>query len=273
MDIYTGNYTGPYWSDGKLQTSVEFGTAEPQSQLDALSRLHDTAYAHYSDREHREAADMWYNTEAKKLAGQFPELAGSVVLYGNYTSRQASQLASDIGKFSFLPGLGAIYGAAKFVGTNLVNSQKMINGTYLKKEKQDVLKLFETDPALQRKPISQRPAFVPKAAATNRPGQEVVPAGEVSSKAQHKQSTKTPSSNVVVPVMNPGPSASVIRNAEIVQRQRDRAQHYVDLHTKAMESNMNMNANHISRYVRPGNGRLARAVMGKKKKRNKVTPQ
>lgn len=139
MEQFSGNYTGPYWSDGKLQTSVEFGSADPQSELDKLSRLHDSAYAHYADRGHREAADEIYARDAKVLAGKFPELAGSIVLHGNYGARQAKQLASDFGSMG-------PFGLVKFAANNVLNANKMIKGTYLKNEKADVERFFSTDP-------------------------------------------------------------------------------------------------------------------------------
>ena len=146
MEAYSGNYTGPYWSDGKFQESVAFGEADPKSELDALARLHDTAYAVYKDRAHREAADEIFNTEAKKLVGKFPHLAGDLVLYGNYAHRQAKQLVSDTTALPFLGMPGALLGAVKFAGTNFINANKMINGTYLKKEKADVEALYARDP-------------------------------------------------------------------------------------------------------------------------------
>jgi hypothetical protein len=139
MEQFSGNYTGPYWSDGRLQESVEFGSSDPQSELDKLSRLHDTAYAHYTDRQHREAADEIYERDAKVLAGKFPELAGKLVLYGNYAARQRAQLNSD---FATLGPLGLL----KFAGTNMWNANKMIHGTYLKNEKADIERLYGTDP-------------------------------------------------------------------------------------------------------------------------------
>jgi hypothetical protein len=139
MEQFSGNYTGPYWSDGRLQESVEFGSSDPQSELDKLSRLHDTAYAHYTDRQHREAADEIYERDAKVLAGKFPELAGKLVLHGNYAARQRAQLNSD---FATLGPLGLL----KFAGTNMWNANKMIKGTYLKNEKADIERLYGTDP-------------------------------------------------------------------------------------------------------------------------------
>ncbi len=147
MEQFSGNYTGPYWSDGKLQESVAFGESEPLSELDALSRLHDTAYATYQDRAHREAADMIYNEQATKLAGRFPSLAGNLVLYGNYTARQGEQLARDVLSVPGMPLIGLIKHGIK----NLFNANKMVNGTYLKQERQDIERLYSLDPRKQQR--------------------------------------------------------------------------------------------------------------------------
>lgn len=129
-------YTGPYISDGKFQESVLFGTATPKDKLDALSRLHDSAYAKYSDYQHRVAADRIYNKAAKKLVGQFPQLAGSLVLYGNQTSRATSNLAR-----------GLTYGPLGFLGGALENmwnlNDTMFNGDSYITEVQD---FYATDP-------------------------------------------------------------------------------------------------------------------------------
>ncbi len=143
---YTGNYTGPYWSNGKVQESVEWGDADPQSELDYLSRQHDSAYAKFKDEKHRAAADLIYNREAQKLKEKFPSLAGNLVLYGNYAARKAKETLSNA-RFG-VPGL--VYTAAG----NIVDSMKMINGTYLKKELADVSEYYTTDPHKKvRKPV------------------------------------------------------------------------------------------------------------------------
>ena len=83
-DIFGYNYTGPYISDGEFQTSVEFGSKEPKDALDASSRLHDTAYAHWDDRLHRTVADIIYYDQTRDLPGAFPAVARNAVLYGNF---------------------------------------------------------------------------------------------------------------------------------------------------------------------------------------------
>nr|WRQ64945.1 hypothetical protein [Sobelivirales sp.] len=137
-ESFVGNYTGPYWSDGKFQESVEFGEADAKNELDELSRLHDSAYAKYKDRSHREAADEIYNREAKKLVGKFPALAGNLVQYGNYTGRQLADTYS-MSRFG-LPGL--IFQGLK----NIYQSHQMLTGNYLKKEKQEIEDYYKTDP-------------------------------------------------------------------------------------------------------------------------------
>ncbi len=144
---YTGNYTGPYWSNGKIQPSVEWGEQDPQSELDFLSRQHDSAYAKFPDEKHREAADRIYNEEAQKLAKKFPSLAGNIVLYGNYAKRAASKTASNFGTGVRFGGLvGGLGGLIYTAAGNIIDANKMINGTYLSKETNDVKEYFKTDP-------------------------------------------------------------------------------------------------------------------------------
>jgi len=114
-----------------------FGNMKPIDQLDALSRLHDTAYARYSDYGHRAAADILYSREADKLVGAFPQLASYAVNYGNQTLRAASGLAK--GFFSAGP-LGALYGAVR----NMLDLMDLTTNqdAYIK----DILSLYESDP-------------------------------------------------------------------------------------------------------------------------------
>lgn len=189
MEEYSGNYTGPYWSDGKFQESVAFGESDPKSELDALARLHDTAYATYKDRGHREAADEIFNREAKKLVGKFPHLAGDLVLYGNYAQRQATQLAKDV----TTPFLGPLLGAAKFAATNVYNANKMLSGTYLKKEKADIEALYARDPRKSAEPPARPPG----------PSSRDVPKPRVSVSGPSVQEKGRVSTNSVIPL---GPS-------------------------------------------------------------------
>jgi len=145
--VYTGNYTGPYWSDGKFQESVEWGDSDPQSQLDYLSRQHDSAYARYKDNKHREAADAIYNREAQKLKEKFPSLAGNLVLYGNYAGRQAEKLTKNSALGFKIGGpVGALAGAIYTAGGSIVDNMKRIDGKYNAKEMADIEKYYKTDP-------------------------------------------------------------------------------------------------------------------------------
>lgn len=133
------NYTGPYLSNGQYQSSVAFGDVEPKSKLDALSRLHDTAYATYADYGHRTAADVIYNAEAKKLESLFPQLAGSIVLYGNKIKDSFANLAG-----SFVNPLDLIFGAVK----NMYNlNDYMVNE---EKYRRDILELYAKDPKKEK---------------------------------------------------------------------------------------------------------------------------
>ncbi len=150
MEGFAGNYTGPYWSDGKFQESVEFGELDPASELDYQSYLHDTAYAHYKDSAHREAADQLYNARAKELVGKHPELAGRLVEYGNMVGRQTSKFKDRLGKgFATAGPFGALAGAIYFQAENMIESNKRMKGTYLKKELAELEKLYEQDPKKQ----------------------------------------------------------------------------------------------------------------------------
>ncbi len=137
MSAILPNYTGPYISDGKVQSSVEFGETAPQDQLDALSRLHDSAYAKWDDWQHRQAADEIYEIEAKKLAGKFPQLAGKIVAYGNFAARSSATLAQ---RTASLGPLGILVGGIE----NMVKLHDYVtNGD---RYKADVRTYFGTDP-------------------------------------------------------------------------------------------------------------------------------
>lgn len=162
-----GNYVGPYWSDGKKQSSIEWGNKEPTDALDNLARNHDAAYAHYKDRPHREAADALFAEEARKLTQKYgkgwaadPKVAATLVQYGNYATRQAAKLG-EYTKYGTSGIAGNLIGAGRFVIGNLLDAGKMVNGTYLKQERNDVLKFYGTDPKKveqERRPEGTTPA-------------------------------------------------------------------------------------------------------------------
>ncbi len=239
MEGFSGNYTGPYWSDGKLQESVEFGTEDPKSELDYLSRLHDTAYAHYKDDAHREAADEIYERDAKRLVGRFPHLAGDLVLHGNRTSRAAKRLAGDVGKFSMLGPMGALLGAAKFQIGNMITSHKMIKGTHLAKEKADIQALYDRDPqkgkwselsSAYNKPPLKRSIRMDRVSVKPAPPQagETKPAHDQAPETGRREGETHRKTKVA-----PAPPAP--KNVEnLVANQAKRLQHYRNLHAAAI---------------------------------------
>lgn len=161
------NYIGPYWSDGKWQESVEFGLQPALSGVDAASRLHDSAYAHYTDEAHRTAADEIYSATLKKLNEPLSNLA-DVPLYGNYIKNRAKEIGSDFVTgfkyFGLLGGLGSlVYNGVK----NVVRSNDLIqNGDTYRK---DVLAYYATDPIkpiVSEKTEKQKPIVsIPKTIA------------------------------------------------------------------------------------------------------------
>lgn len=143
----SGNYVGPYWSNGNVQSSIEWGDKSPVHQLDELARNHDAAYAHFADRKHREAADEIFAEGANKLKIKYgkkladdPKFAAAAVQYGNYAGRQASKL------FNYTTSSGPVIGLARFGVDNIIEMQKRLTGSYLKSERKDVLRFYETDP-------------------------------------------------------------------------------------------------------------------------------
>jgi len=86
LPYFNENYTGPYLSDGRFQSSVANGKAPPRSKLDALSRDHDSAYALSRSEKDRRKADLVYYRKTRTM-GWFPRLAGNIVLYGNDPAR------------------------------------------------------------------------------------------------------------------------------------------------------------------------------------------
>ncbi len=242
MEQYFGNYTGPFWSDGKIQPSVEWGEAETKNALDELSRQHDSAYAHFKDEAHREAADIIYQREAKKLIGRFPHLAGELVLHGNRTYRGGSELLADT-KF-----LGPVLGAAYWQVKNMVKSHKMMTGTYLKNELNDVQQYYSTDPKLKTPSlgeIGRQPGVKGNLVTTKQPLETVRPIPK----------------NKVAPAPRVDTSAES-REAERVERlklnQARRVQNYLALKEAAIHPM------HIKTKKKKTHKRLAMAVMGKK---------
>lgn len=225
----SGNYVGPYWSDGRLTESVEWGDKPALNALDELARQHDAAYAHYKDEKHREAADMLFAEEAKKLKQKYgskwaedPQIAARLVEYGNHTTRQIKSLAK-IGVLgpAALPWL--IYKQA----SNMIDNHKRIKGTYLTKEVGDIRRFYETDPkrGLVQETIAtttqkKRPGWTgPTVDSVPRSDKSLV--GEVPRSV--KSATPAPT----------GPTATLNHNAELIDSQRRRLSNYQALYNAA----------------------------------------
>jgi hypothetical protein len=139
------NYTGPYWSDGKLQQSVEFGSSLPTSDLDRASRLHDSAYAKFKDERHRIAADSIYSDTLRTVDSASARLIRGLPVYGNYTKNRAYEygeaLASGM-KFGGLPGaVGSL--AVASIKNLFLQHDLLIN---MDKYKREVRDYYATDP-------------------------------------------------------------------------------------------------------------------------------
>lgn len=99
---FTTNYCGPYWSNGKFQSSV-VGDVPPVNALDASCWRHDADYARATNMDDFIAADnkFYLATRSQGFRGQ---LYGNLVLYGNKTLRG--------GMAFFAPYLAGIYASA-----------------------------------------------------------------------------------------------------------------------------------------------------------------
>lgn len=86
---YTDGYTGPYYSDGKIQASVANGKYKPRSKLAAISRDHDTSFNLCPDYDCRSRADQLYLTRTADMSfiprsiGKLPSLMNSLKLRGS----------------------------------------------------------------------------------------------------------------------------------------------------------------------------------------------
>lgn len=143
----SNSYTGPYWSDGKLQSSVEFGKTPPGSALDAESRLHDSAYAHYQDLQHRMAADEIYEMNTRNL-GIVANAAGKAVVYGNQTIRSGMNLGTNVMKYGpFGLIVGAVQNAYNLYDY-MINEEKYIK---------EVKAYYATDPVHFKQSTDKQP--------------------------------------------------------------------------------------------------------------------
>lgn len=216
----SGNYVGPYWSNGRVQESVEWGDKAPIHALDELARQHDAAYAHYKDAKHREAADMIFAEEAKKLKQKYgskwasdPQVAARIVEYGNHTKSQIKKLVGVAASGPFM-----IPKLAYHAISNMIDNQKRINGTYLKKEVGDVNAFFKTDPRKMGGVVSA-------------PKGEPVPAGPGKPKVEPEKPNRGElPKKAETPAPKTGPTAAQIHHEELIASQRNRFINYKKLH-------------------------------------------
>jgi len=145
--MYSDNYTGPYYSDGKYQESVPFGDAPADTPLAQQSRLHDTAYYYYKDDLHRKAADEIYYNNLKDIDDPATVVARNAVRHGNVAVDAGSRLAHNVAVGTNLLGpLGAIGGLVYTGLQNIHKASQMLPGGAYDKAKSDVLSLYATDP-------------------------------------------------------------------------------------------------------------------------------
>lgn len=100
---YFDGYTGPYYSDGKLQASVAHGKRVPKSKLARYSRDHDTSYNLCRDNSCLNAADELYRERTSTMSF-FPRIIGKLpqLWYGrrgqkNKNMRFRVDYATDFG--------------------------------------------------------------------------------------------------------------------------------------------------------------------------------
>jgi len=114
---FTTNYCGPYWSNGRFQSSV-VGDVAPVSALDTSCWQHDADYARAKTIDDFIAADnnFYYSTRSQGLRGQ---LYGDLVLYGNRTVRGGMAFFAP-----FLAGIYASAGVGAAISSNLLPKSK-----------------------------------------------------------------------------------------------------------------------------------------------------
>jgi len=153
--IMPDNYTGPNWSNGKVQESVKFGDAVPLNYGDSQSRLHDSAYAQFKDKWHREAADMIYRDRLKGQRGFYRAVA-QAPLYGNYAKNQAKSLGTSVyNGFKYFGPVGAIGGAIVHELQYIKDMQHRLGG--LAKERKAVLDFYAQDPLAKTHQLPENP--------------------------------------------------------------------------------------------------------------------
>jgi hypothetical protein len=166
-----GNYIGPGWSNGELQESVEWGSSDPQDELDLAAYYHDSAYAKYKDAAHREAADRRFMRDTKQLTGDLAVAARNAVLYGNHVKNKTIQMVENMAVGKKIAGpigevLGLVYSGAK----NTYEIARGLHGGYERDDK-DIDDYYATDPHKRQK------MFAPKEAVNDIPQNKVIDVG------------------------------------------------------------------------------------------------
>lgn len=88
---YTDGYTGPYYSDGKFQSSVPNGRTKPKNKLAAFSRDHDTDYYYCNGvKSCTDAADVRYYDRTRQM-DFIPRTIGSMPLWWHNHSLWVSE--------------------------------------------------------------------------------------------------------------------------------------------------------------------------------------
>lgn len=105
---FSDHYTGPYWSDGEFQTSVEKGKRKPSSRLDRLSKRHDNQYYSCgSNLDCLDDADEFYY-QATRGMSIVPQMVGLMPKYGNQPGRLVTRLGRKVLKMGLWDDLARV---------------------------------------------------------------------------------------------------------------------------------------------------------------------
>jgi hypothetical protein len=120
---FVDNYTGPFWSDGKVQKSVANGKSRSKSKVDVLSRKHDAEYFYCRSDDCFDLADMDYYQATRDMSF-VPRMIGDAVLYVNRAARHPNLRGSggvkmSMGEMIYMPTLVA-GGTQKNVGGQVI---------------------------------------------------------------------------------------------------------------------------------------------------------
>jgi len=124
LPYFQENYTGPYLSDGKIQSSVAYGKAPPRSKLDILSRAHDTSYKLSRTERDRRKADSIYYAKTRTMS-VVPRFMGDLVYYVNDPSNLLGLVSFGL----YPPGSSMVGG-----GVNMGNENGRERAQRLRKE-------------------------------------------------------------------------------------------------------------------------------------------